>query len=111
MIRECIAQFRNVSHHRAACFERRIEPFVRIDGDGVRLIETGELVCGLGRNRSQRSIRPIDMKPEPEFPAERGQLCQWIDCTGADSSRIADDEEWLVARVDVLTNAQAQAFN
>ena len=66
------AQRFRIAHQRAAGFERRVEPLVRIDGDRVRAGSAPRRSSGAsGTRRGEAAVRAIDVEPDAVLPAER----------------------------------------
>jgi hypothetical protein len=72
VIREGVPQVIDVAHQRAACLERRVEPLVRIDRDGVGESDALREIGRCARHRgSEAAVGAVDVKPEAALPAER----------------------------------------
>ncbi len=74
MIREGIPQILRPLHERATCFERRVQPLVRIDRDRVCVRQAAEIRRCARNGGRKRSIGSVDVEPEILFAANRSDL-------------------------------------
>ena len=109
VIREGVAQLFGIAHEHAAGFERRVEPLVRIHRDRIGLAQRAQARRRSRRLRRQRAVGAVDVKPQPVFAADRGDLRERIDGAGADRARGADDEERLMAEPEILARSGGAA--
>ena len=63
VVRERGAQRFRIAHQRASGLERRIEPLVRIDRDGIGQAEAAQIVGRLGNGRREATVGAVDVKP------------------------------------------------
>ena len=67
-----------ILYKRTACLERCIEPFMRIDGDGVGFIHSVKEMPVLGNYYRRYSVSPVDMKPAIVALADRGDAIEIV---------------------------------
>ena len=82
-----------VAHEQAAALIRLIEPFVGIERDRVGERDALERrPPALGQD-GEAAVRGVDVQPDPVLPAERRQLHDRVDRTGARRARVRDREK------------------
>ncbi len=75
-----------VAYKSAACFEWSVEPFVRVDGEGVCFAEGGERFGRVRQGGGESSVGSVDVEPEIELAGDGGEFGDGIDGTGADGA-------------------------
>ena len=79
------AQLRVAVDQRAAV-ERREQPLVRVDDEGVAALDAGVALADAGRREPGPAVRAVDVEPDPELGADlghRGQVVHDAEVRGA----------------------------
>ena len=77
----------SVAHQRAACFKRRMQPFVRIERQRICGLDTVGHMAVCGRNLDQRANAAVNVEPDIFAAADFANGLQIINRTGVCCSR------------------------
>ena len=88
-----------------------MQPFVQIECERMRGLDSGEAWSQLRRENSQGAERAVDVKPKLLVATQIGEGGEVVGSAGVDRPRGADDAEWLQAADAVLLDAPAQGVN
>ena len=80
--RECTAMRRGIPDQGATGLERRMQPFMRIERDGIGTLDPGDAIGILRRDGDERTDAAIDMEPEVFFLRQLGERLQIVDGAG-----------------------------
>ncbi len=108
VVREGGAERLAIAHKSASGLERRVEPLVRIDRDGISQAESVQIVGRLRKRRRKTSVRAIHVKPRAVLLAERADDRQRIDGACTDRPGGADDHARHISRGDICLDLPAQ---
>ena len=76
---ECCYQAAHIAHQKAAGFVWLEEHLVRIDSDGVRVLDSFEKLASFCTEDSKAAEGGIDVEPDLLLGADFGDRAQWID--------------------------------
>ena len=102
-VREGVAGRLRVAIQQTAAIDRLIQPFVRVERQGIGQRQSMEL---LGRSQGgQPSVGAIDVQPQTLAPGEVGDLRQGIDRAGDDAAGAGHDGDRRVSSFAVGGNS------
>ena len=107
---ERVEELPSLADEETAAFEGLVEPLVRIERDRVGELDARESGAAALGDRGEPAIRAVDVEPRATLAADRGDLGQRIDGTGAGGSGGRGDEEWFAAGARVRVHRGAQCF-
>src|SRR3954466_10151617 len=81
---EGVVQIIAFAHQSTSSLERRVQPFVRIDGDRVGEAQPLEISAGIIERDGRRSVGAVDVEPEIKFLADLRNFVERIDGSGSD---------------------------
>ena len=97
-------------HEGATGFKRCIQPFVRIDRDGIGILQCRQ-VCRSSRCiRSKRAVGAIDVEPQSIIPAYGSKIRQRINCSCSYRSRVADYQKRQLSLIAIPCDLPAQSI-
>ena len=91
--REGFAMQHAIAHQDEARIVRNLAPFVKIERERIRALDSAKPGSKIGREYRQRSVRSIDMEPEMLAARKIGQRAEIVDGAGIHASRRADQQE------------------
>src|SRR5438093_5404638 len=94
---ERVEELPSLADEETAAFEGLVEALVRIERDRVGDLDARESGAAALGDRGEPAIRAVDVEPRATLAADRGDLGQRIDGTGAGGSGGPGGEEWFAA--------------
>ncbi len=91
MIGKGIPQRLGVANQDAACLQRRVQPLMRVDGYGVCFLQALEFLWNC--RGCKCAISAVHVEPSTVLPADRRDLCKWIDRSGAHRASRSDHQQ------------------
>ncbi len=79
---EGLAEQVSLAHQQGSALEGLVEPLVRVQRDGVREPDAGQLLSATLGDRGEPTVGGVDVQPDAVLPAHLGQLGEQVDRTG-----------------------------
>ena len=108
VIRECTVQRRGVANEHTTGLERRVQPLVGIDRDGIGAAQRTQIGGRSGHWRGQGTVGAVHVKPQVLRHDRRQRSPEWIDRARAHRPRGADDQEGLMSGLTILRDLPLQ---